>query len=585
MKDIEKRKIEQDRAFKAEKDRRAKKDKIFFRILFAILIIVLIALSAILIRFFMTADERAERNFDNKIEMLLNVVRIEHNKANGDYNYAYVGYTAESYKEQYIGTYRIIKNLIGLDINDDFYVLKDLQLKQFGLDFGGTYLVNYERELVFNLTPYKRKDGTEKYTVDRIIDNFEIGKVHDKSGANEPVLYEGMKAIIYNEMTSSWEYVTDDEQTWANYSNKIWANAMLSDTSDEDTMDGSIYVWIPRFAYKISPTNYHTFIKGTIDIKFLVGTSNEATDGTIVDPTNIDSSTGYVIHPAFNAFGGVPGIWVSKFEGSNTEYGTVGTREDQNSEELVYKSVADAYSWANVDMNVAYTVGRNMINNPIYGLNKEIVNTHLMKNTEWGAIAYLAQSKFGNADIWSNNYYDTIGGTKSGYAARSMDDTGFGSEVGTTTYLWNTDNGKRASTTGNVYGVYDMVGGASERVAAYLNNGSESLSKFGLSIYNEGNMNYVDTYYVNGADTQSTNYAVTSKKVGDALYETSSTGNARTSWGTVSSEMANNEYPFFFRGGSGATTEGSKPGIFYFGPSSGGTYALSTFRTVICKNQ
>ena len=36
-----------------------------------------------------------------------------------------------------------------------------------------------------------------------------------------------------------------------------------------------------------------------------------------------------------------------------------------------------------------------------------------------------------------------------------------------TTNYYNTEKGVKASTTGNVYGIYDMSGGSWERVAAY----------------------------------------------------------------------------------------------------------------------
>ena len=78
-----------------------------------------------------------------------------------------------------------------------------------------------------------------------------------------------------------------------------------------------------------------------------------------------------------------------------------------------------------------------------------------MKNDEWGAAAYLSRSKYGKNDevtINSNSLYYTGGGSGNAYV-----------------------NNVAQGTTGNVYGVYDMSGGAWEYVAAYVNNGDGNL--------------------------------------------------------------------------------------------------------------
>ena len=88
----------------------------------------------------------------------------------------------------------------------------------------------------------------------------------------------------------------------------------------------------------------------------------------------------------------------------------------------------------------------------------------MMKNDEWGAVAYLSKSKYGkNAEVTinSNSSYYTGGGSGNAYV----------SNIG-------------QSTTGTVHGVYDMSGGAWEYVAAYVDNGDSNLTSYGSSLVN-----------------------------------------------------------------------------------------------------
>ena len=153
---------------------------------------------------------------------------------------------------------------------------------------------------------------------------------------NKPELMTGMKAIQFNDPTDSTEgsvkEVTDSSKNdWYNYDEKKWANAQ--------TEDGSMWVWIPRYAYKVVYKDPSDKSKGgTFDIVFLIGTTDNyydekgqlqtaqrqtSEDQTIeTDSTKTDK---YTVHPAFTdetkinyANGGwkkeLAGIWVSKFE-------------------------------------------------------------------------------------------------------------------------------------------------------------------------------------------------------------------------------------------------------------------------------
>ena len=82
------------------------------------------------------------------------------------------------------------------------------------------------------------------------------------SKVNEPKLAAGMKAIKYQKGTDS-----NDDTYNTLIRGSRWANAM--------TKDGSMWVWIPRYAYKIT-SGYHM---STDEIKENYGETKEA--GTI----------------------------------------------------------------------------------------------------------------------------------------------------------------------------------------------------------------------------------------------------------------------------------------------------------------
>ena len=80
--------------------------------------------------------------------------------------------------------------------------------------------------------------------------------------------------------------------------------------------DGSMWVWIPRYAYSIT-SGYHSSTAGTIEVEFMKGLTNETSTGR----TTLQNASGqgkWNIHPAFNYGRTVSGIWVAKFEASNS---------------------------------------------------------------------------------------------------------------------------------------------------------------------------------------------------------------------------------------------------------------------------
>ena len=401
------------------------------------------------------------------------------------------------------------------------------------------------------------------------------GSYSEDKGVNTPNLGEGMTAIKWDETANSgagdWVETEGSDPEWYDYKNKEWANAKTS--------DGSMWVWIPRYAYNIT-SGYHQSGAdlnsatpeegaGAIAVEFMKGTSNEgATGQTIVEYNNSTTSNytqfpnGYVIHPAFTYGETVSGIWVAKFEASQSDASSSSAGSSG-----VIKVQPGVQSWRDITVDSIYTKCLQY---------NSTLNSHMMKNDEWGAVAYLSKSKYGKEteEVWINNSSSYITGS-SGNSASASQNTGI-----TTDYT--STQGVKASTTGNVYGVYDMSGGAWEYVAAYVNNGNSSLTGYGNSLYTSTDSKTKNVYAKGSSDNNSSNYSANAGVYGDAVYETSASGSGSTSWYGDCSYFPGSSYPFFYRGGG--YSDGSSAGVFYFGWDVGFSHSNYSFRPVLVAN-
>ena len=236
---------------------------------------------------------------------------------------------------------------------------------------------------------------------------------------NAPKLGTGMTPIVYEGANKPTE--------------KKWANAI--------TEDGSMWVWIPRYAYsitsgyhqsgaEINPTNPEEGA-GTIEIKFLKDSSNIAYDGTSTWD-NVSGQGKWNIHPAFNYGQEVSGIWVAKFEASPEGATTNTSNSEYNGTGKKLQVKPGVSSWRSITISNIYTVCKNY---------NSALNSHMMKNDEWGAVAYLSKSKYGkqNEEVWINNSSSYITGS-AGNSASASSNTG-------TTNDYTSTQGVKASTT------------------------------------------------------------------------------------------------------------------------------------------
>ena len=398
-----------------------------------------------------------------------------------------------------------------------------------------------------------------------------------------PELAAGMTPVKWN--GSNWIKTTKTDSEWYDYANKEWANVVLGDATFsgnilDESKPYSMLVWIPRYAYKIT-SGWHSSTTGTIDVIF-IDENNKSKSGTTYNGT-YDGETGiysnYVVHPAFN-YGNsnenkLRGLWVGKYETSNTDCTTSSSSGEYNGTDKTIQIKAGVTSWREITVSNIYTVctQMNKSGNP-YGLSTSdsVVDPHMMKNTEWGAVAYLSKSKYGKEteEVWINPNSKYITGEAGSSVSASST---------TSTNNYKSTNGQKASTTGNTTGVYDMSGGAWEYVASYLNNGDRGLQDNGKNLVNaEARYKYVYRVGKDDIYTDKYNYEEARSKYGDAVYEISSGSGIGLAWYLDESVMPRGGNPFFGRGND--CESNNSAGVFSFDSFTG--YAgNNSFRVVV----
>ena len=385
----------------------------------------------------------------------------------------------------------------------------------------------------------------------------EIAKGYaDNSGANRPELFENMVPIKYE--NNKW-IVADTSQKWYDYNNKEWANAVVLNKGVTKNIGNEIteeeislwYVWIPRYKYTIFNGNNEGVTAKLINITFEHGKSNTGTlqcrtidDGSEMCTDNLNGGTINQIstytHPAFK-FGNteLTGFWVGKFEVSGS---TSAITVKPNVTSLRSQTVSSFFTSI---QNVKTT----------YGINN--ADSHMMKNMEWGAVAYLKQSKYGlgttDIAVNTNSSYYTGGGTSDAYKTKVAQ-----------------------STTGNIYGVYDMSGGALEYVMGNINNSSNAFYSSNAGFTTAPDAKYYDSYKYDS----SSNKTHERGKLGDATKETLTTFGSNTGgWYSDYAYFPSSSYSWFLRGGF--YSNGTHAGVFNFNKGVGGGGSDSSARAVL----
>ena len=388
----------------------------------------------------------------------------------------------------------------------------------------------------------------------------------DNSGANTPKLFNNMVPIKYE--NNKW-LVADLYSKWYDYNSKQWANAVVlnsgvtKNVGDEVTEEeiSLWYVWIPRYKYTIFNGNNGSAAAQLINVTF----ENEVDKtGTVTCSDNQDGSetcstitngTSTYTHPAFK-FGNteLTGFWVGKFEISTTDSTCNSSASSANCNKVLTMTIKpNVSSWRYATISNHFTSIQNA--KTTYGISN--ADSHMLKNMEWGAVAYLKQSKYGlgTTDIAINASSDfyTGGGTSDAYKTNVAQ-----------------------STTGNIYGVYDMSGGAYEYVMGNIKNSSNAFYSGKAEFATAPDAKYYDSYKYDS----SSNKTHARGKLGDATKETLATfGSGTGGWYSDYAGFPYSSHSWFVRGCN--YYYGTFAGVFYFSGVSGGGDSNDSARAVL----
>lgn len=242
---------------------------------------------------------------------------------------------------------------------------------------------------------------------------------------------DGLTPVIYDENKKNWRIIKKDEE-WFDYTKQKWANAVIlkdkNNNKEGKMLDiekdvYAMYVYIPRYSYTIKEpygrsidgNKLSTLYPGAIDIKFINNNVKENGNASYTG----NKAKEFRTHPAFT-FGDkeLNGIWVGKFEMTGSEKNPT--------------ILPNNKSLTNLNISSLYNTVRRFNN---YGLDQSINDFHMIKNSEWGAVAYLTQSiygKYGNKDysylnkeVYQNKSLDCITGMSSGTPSTINDYTEF----------------------------------------------------------------------------------------------------------------------------------------------------------------
>ena len=401
-----------------------------------------------------------------------------------------------------------------------------------------------------------------------------------------PVVNEGLIPVVFDTTSGTVvKTIGKNDSDWYNYNKQKWANAVLVTESSRSTYLNTsgvtvseddilaYYVWIPRYKYKIWTTEGSS-------------TGNEQKINIIFEGKNTPKSVAtqageYHTHPAFT-FGTteLDGIWVGKFETGGTATAPL-IKPDIRS--LRNQKVSEEFTTAQIFGTSTYGMTSN-------------VDAHMMKNSEWGAVAYLSHSRYGaNREKYINNSSGIYTGRRGGNVGRSTAiNTVYTSQTSTSQYntygfyTWdgylleyntNTksttrDLNKVASTTGNITGVYDMSGGAYEYVMGYYSPAGSTWGATSSGDYagfsSQPNSKYYDDYTATNSLT-ACNGGIC---YGHGLSEV-------RGWYGDYAYFVDASDPWFLRGGGYIYIGVSGAGTFTFNHISGSAYNSRAARSVL----
>ena len=389
------------------------------------------------------------------------------------------------------------------------------------------------------------------------------------------------------------------------------------------------WVYIPRYAYEVQrrdatdknvdPQNFDIVFQTASEKNTPAPTKSTTTNhldyrNGRISRTYVANSnnTTWATHPAFT-WGDTElnGIWVGKYEmtGKRTAP-TVKPNQHAN----ISESIGNFYSMArSIGKEDKCNVGGNTVSDITQNShNLQTTKSHMLKNSEWGAITYLAHSKYGagiNTDLYGstnvkrNSAYlktgqdadgDPSDPTQGRYGITGCgpakanetsspstytDGTALSADVIESSTACSTDRelgpkrayngelGVLSSTTNTIYGVYGLSGGANEYVMGNRTTDATQTTTTSTTYFKTpAKSPYVDLYaatpngpfgtppdWSSGSSEQHYNYDICTFETcgGTATYETTtvqSVSSNTQSWGGAGSYFVYSYYPWFDRG-------------------------------------
>ena len=412
----------------------------------------------------------------------------------------------------------------------------------------------------------------------------------------DPVLKEGLIPVTIE--NSGVVKKASLGSKWYSYQEKQWANAIILNDASILYADGetipesnieSYFVWIPKYRYQLwdlgeynsltelDNTKPHEIpiIFGDYDTRDILG---ECKTPMLSGESGNCKVGDYMTHPAFISMN-TTGLWVGKFEtgykGSTSKESAEKNIKEPGSVEIK----PNVNSWRGINVaNAFYTS---------YDYKREM-DSHMMKNTEWGAVAYLSHSKYGNESIKLNNHNDFITGYASvleptcGWTETNEECNRYGIEA-SVTQPYNTSAGFLASTTGNITGIYDMSGGSFEKVMGVMLDKDNNFPTSWGEVGEEPKQKYYDLYnYSNDINARYRRIlGDATGEMGPFIVERSNHpyNLSLTSWYEDLATFHTFDFSFFERGG--ALYYGVNAGIFTNSVSEFNSTSKESFRIVL----
>ena len=473
--------------------------------------------------------------------------------------------------------------------------------------------------------------GTVKFKVS--VETVETTNL-DTSGANAPLLASNMIPVYYDETNEVWKKANtsnlDKNNPWYSYNSTgeykgMWANAVTVTSTNRATYlnatPGTIipiddintmWVWIPRF--KVNTTDFDA-ISGECKCSNSSYTTREECENNYYswhcpNPGAINVTFVKSNETAIDAFTfgtkSLSGFWYAKFEIGGTLASSC-TNETCNVSNIVVKPNASSLRSQKVSSFFFASRSMEQTGNS-FGFVSSEVDTHMSKNNEWGAVAYLTQSIYGRctnsttcSEVYINNSSGYYTGRSGGAAGSTPINGTYTDQTSTTKYNtygfytyddyllnYNTNTkgkkakgkGTGASTTGTIYGIYDMSGGSGEYVMGVLadpsgkpRSGTDSSSNSGFT-----GMVYDGTTYTGIAfpDSKYYNLYTGTSYIGHALTETKY-------WYDDNALFVGSYDPWFNRGV--AYHYGADAGVFAFDNHFSGTSNASFSSRITISNE